>query len=158
MSECVEHGAEAVIAAAISADGLNDLIASYADRGMPVVDLINSVSSPAIAARAAADFYDMGYAAGRFLRDLASAEGRIVRIAWFPGPRGAGWVTAGDQGFRDALKSTRITIVDTRFGDTGIAEQAKLVAASVDRHREIDYIVGTAVAADFSRAPARVSG
>src|SRR5262249_31935636 len=126
----------------------NDLIASYADREIPVVDLINSVSSPAIAARAAADFYDMGYAAGQFLRGLTGTDGKTVRIAWFPGPNGAAWVTAGDEGFRDALKGTTITIVDTRFGDTGIAEQAKLVAASVDQHREIDFIVGTAVTAD----------
>ncbi len=50
---------------AISADGLNDLIGSYAERGIPIVDLINVVSSKAIAARAAADFYDMGFAAGQ---------------------------------------------------------------------------------------------
>src|SRR5262245_5401539 len=147
ISECVRGGADGLIVGAISADGLNDLIASYAERGVPVVDLINGVSSPAIAARAAADFYDMGFTAGRFLRTSAGA-GRSVRIAWFPGPKGAGWVTAGDQGFRDALTGGNITIVDTRFGDTGIAEQAKLVKASIDHHRDIDYIVGTAATAD----------
>src|SRR5262249_45211367 len=59
MSECVTRGADGLIVGAISADGVNDLIMSYADRGIPVVDLINGVNSPAIAARAAADFYDM---------------------------------------------------------------------------------------------------
>ena len=147
ISECVRGGADGLIVGAISADGLNDLIASYAERGIPVVDLINGVSSPAIAARAAADFYDMGFAAGRFLQTSARA-GTPVRIAWFPGPKGAGWVTAGDRGFRDALTGGNITIVDTRFGDTGIAEQAKLVKASLDRHRDIDYVVGTAATAD----------
>jgi periplasmic protein TorT len=147
IAECVKGGAHGLIVGAISADGLNDLIASYADRGIPVVDLINGVSSPAIAARAAADFYDMGFAAGRFLKALTGEGGKAARIAWFPGPQGAGWVSAGDQGLRDALKGTNITIVDTSFGDTGIAEQAKLLNASVDRHRNIDYIVGTAVTA-----------
>jgi protein TorT len=133
---------------AISAEGLNDLIASYADRGIPVVDLINGISSTAIAARAAADFYDMGFTAGQLLKASTSAGGRRFRIAWFPGPKGAGWVRAGDQGLRDALKGTNITIVDTSFGDTGIVEQARLLNASVDKHRDIDYIVGTAVTAD----------
>jgi protein TorT len=146
IAECLESGANGLIVGAISANGLNDQIASYADRGIPVVDLINGVSSTAIAARAAADFYDMGFAAGQFLTKLTGA-GKAARIAWFPGPKGAGWVSAGDQGIRDALKGTNITIVATSFGDTGIAEQAKLLNASVDRHRDIDYIVGTAVTA-----------
>jgi periplasmic protein TorT len=148
IDECVTAGANGVIVGAISADGLNDLIASYADRGIPVVDLINGVTSPAIAARAAADFYDMGLKTGQFLKELTAPGGKAVRIAWFPGPKGAGWVAAGDQGLRDALKGTNITIVDTSFGDTGIVEQAKLLNASVVRHRDIDYIVGTAVTAD----------
>src|SRR5262245_29424612 len=101
IADCVDGGANGLIVGAISADGLNDLIRSYADRGIPVIDLINGVSSKAIAARAAADFYDMGYAAGQFLKTSTRGRGRPVRIAWFPGPLGAGWVSAGDQGLRD---------------------------------------------------------
>jgi len=148
IAECIKGGANGLILGAISADGLNDLIASYAERGIPVVDLINGVSSRAIAARAAADFYDMGFAAGLFLRNLAGADGKAVRIAWFPGPKGAGWVAAGDQGLRDALRGTTIRIVDESFGDTGIVEQTKLLNASLHRHKDLDYIVGTAVTAE----------
>ena len=148
IADCVKDGANGLILGAISADGLNDLIGSYAARGIPVVDLFNGVTSRAIAARAAADFYDMGFAAGQSLKQLTDAEGRAVRIAWFPGPKGAGWVAAGDQGLRDALKGTRIAIVDTSFGDTGIVEQTRLLNATLDRHRGLDYIVGTAVTAE----------
>ena len=148
IADCVKGGANGLILGAISADGLNDLIALSADRGIPVVDLINGVTSGAIAARAAADFYDMGFAAGQFLKKLTDADGKAVRIAWFPGPKGAGWVAAGDQGLRDALKGTRIVIVDTSFGDTGIVEQTRLLNATLDRHRGLDYIVGTAVTAE----------
>ena len=63
IAECMSKGIDGLIVGAISADGLNDLIGSYAERGIPVIDLINGVSSKAIAARAAADFYDMGFAA-----------------------------------------------------------------------------------------------
>src|SRR5262249_4432749 len=89
-----------------------------------------------------------GFAAGRFLKRSARAVDRPVRVAWFPGPKGAGWVTAGDQGLRDAVRGAHIAIVDTRFGETGIAEQPKLLKASLDRHRDIDYVVGRAATAD----------
>jgi periplasmic protein TorT len=148
IAECINSGADGLIVGAISAESLNDLIASAADQGIPVVDLINGVSSKAISARAAADFYDMGMAAGLFLKRLTAGDGKPVRIAWFPGPRGAGWVSAGDQGLRDALRGTRITIVDGGSGDTGIAAQARLLNASLDRDPKIDYIVGTAVTAE----------
>ncbi len=148
IAECVKGGANGLILGAISADGLNDLIASYSDRSIPVVDLINGVSSKAVAARVGADFYDMGLAAGEYIKKLTGANGRLVRIAWFPGPKGAGWVSAGDQGLRDTVKGTRITIVETSFGDTGISEQAKLLNATLDQHKDIDYIAGTAVTAE----------
>src|SRR5215831_17385322 len=76
IADCVKSGANGLILGAISADGLNDLIGSYAARGIPVVDLINGVTSRAIAARAAADFYDMGFAAGQFLKQLIDGEGK----------------------------------------------------------------------------------
>ena len=55
IAECVRSGAQAVILGAISAIGLNDLIGAYAERNIPVVDLINGVRSPAVAARVGAD-------------------------------------------------------------------------------------------------------
>lgn len=146
IADCVKAGANALIVGAISADGLNDVIAPYAERGIPVIDLINGLNAKPIAARAAADFYDMGFTAGQYLKKLAT--GKAVRVAWFPGPKGAGWVSAGDQGFRGALKGTTITIADTSFGDTGIAEQTKLLNAALDRDKNIDYVVGTAVTAE----------
>src|SRR5262245_49828853 len=148
IAECIGSGANGLILGAISADGLNDLLALYAARGIPIIDLINGINGPSVAARAAADFYDMGFAAGQYLRSMIGADGGTVRIAWFPGPQGAGWVSAGDQGLRDALKGTSVVIVDTGFGDTGIAEQAKLLKATLDRHEDLDYVVGTAVTAE----------
>jgi periplasmic protein TorT len=148
IAECMKKRTDGLIVGAISADGLNDLIDSYAGRGIPAIDLINGVTSKAIAARAAADFYDMGFAAGQALKKLAGADGRPVRIAWFPGPKGAGWVAAGDEGFRAAVEGTSIAIVVTSFGDTGLAEQTKLVTAALDQHKDLDYIVGTAVTAE----------
>jgi periplasmic protein TorT len=41
IAECMNNGTDGLIVGAISADGLNDLIDSYAGRGIPIVDLIN---------------------------------------------------------------------------------------------------------------------
>ena len=146
IAECVaKNNAQALIVGAISADGLNSVIADYSSKGIPVIDLINGVSSDKIAARVAADFYDMGLAAGKYLTTLQSAP---AKVAWFPGPAGAAWVAAGDKGFRAALNGSALSILDGGFGDTGIAAQTPLIEAVLDSHPDIDFIAGTAVSAE----------
>ena len=46
-------GFDGFIISAVSSDGLNDLILSAKEQGLPVVDLINGISSPDLAARSA---------------------------------------------------------------------------------------------------------
>ena len=148
IAECVaENKADALIIGAISADGLNSVIADYSAKGIPVIDLINGINSDKIAARVAADFYDMGLAAGKYLKALRS-DNKAAKVAWFPGPAGAAWVAAGDKGFRSALNGSSLSILDGGFGDTGIAEQTRLIEAVLDSHPDIDFIAGTAVSAE----------
>ena len=140
---------DGLIIGAISLDGLNDIVRKASDKGIPVLDLINGMSSPHIAARTAVSFWDMGYQAGRYLHRLQNGTGKPLRVAWFPGPEGAGWVAAGDVGFLEAIKDNAIETVDTQYGDTGCAVQGKLVESVLDRHAQaLDYIVGTAVTAE----------
>ena len=84
-----KHNAEALIIGAISADGLNSVVADYSDKGLPVIDLINGINSDKITARVAADFYDMGLAAGKYLAKLQPDTSKAAKVAWFPGPAGA---------------------------------------------------------------------
>ena len=149
IAECVtKNNAEALIIGAISADGLDSVIADYSDKGIPVIDLINGINSDKIAARVAADFYDMGLAAGKYLETLQPDASKSAKVAWFPGPAGAAWVAAGDKGFRAALNGSALSIVDGGFGDTGIAAQTRLIEAMLDGHPDIDFIAGTAVSAE----------
>jgi protein TorT len=150
IAECVaQNKADALIIGAISADGLNSVIGDYSAKGMPVIDLINGISSDKIAARVAADFYDMGLAAGKYLIALQSdTPNKTAKVAWFPGPAGAAWVAAGDKGFRAALNGSSLSILDGGFGDTGIAAQTRLIEAVLDSHADIDFIAGTAVSAE----------
>jgi protein TorT len=70
-------------------------------------------------------------------------------VAWLPGPAGAGWVKAGDAGFREAIAESEIEVLTTRHGDTGSAAQSKLIEEVLDRHGgDLNCIAGTAVTAE----------
>jgi protein TorT len=109
IENAIAENPDGLIIGAISLDGLNDLVKKASDKGIPVLDLINGMSSPHIAARAAVSFWDMGYQAGSYLRRLQEKRGQALRLAWFPGPDGAGWVKAGDAGLREAIAPTILT-------------------------------------------------
>jgi protein TorT len=160
--QCLQQGdkpVDGIIVGAISADGLNEQIAQARKQGIPVLDLINGINSPDISARAAVDYYDSGFQAGAYLRNLDPDAGE-VSVAWFPGPEGAGWVASGDAGFRAALAGSHVKIVATRKGDTGKATQAKLIEAVLDElsDKPIDYIVGTTVSAEAAVTVLRSRG
>jgi periplasmic protein TorT len=149
IEDALNEKPDGIIIGAISQDGLNDLVARAADVEIPVLDLINGISSKKIAARAAVSFWDMGYQAGSYLRRLQERGGAPLKLAWFPGPFGAGWVAAGNDGFRESIDGSAIQIMDTKFGDTGSAAQGKLVEEVLDRFPgEINCIAGTAVTAE----------
>ncbi|MGD9096906.1 MAG: TMAO reductase system periplasmic protein TorT [Desulfobacterales bacterium] len=150
---------DGLIIGAISLEGLNDLVDQAAEEGIPVIDLINGLSSQRIAARAAVSFKDMGFQAGRYLMKLQAQRGRPVKVAWFPGPQNAGWVMAGDAGFREAIQGGQIEIVDVLYGDTGSGAQGALIEDALDRHADnLDFIVGTAVTAEAAVQILRTRG
>jgi len=148
IKQCLDDGADGLIISAISQDGLEDLLQKAKSQGIPVVDLINGMQSANISARVAADFWDAGLLIGTYLRDTLNDGQQKVKVAWFPGPSGAAWVSAGDAGFREATSDSNIEIVATQYGDTGKTVQSQLVEDVLDQHdNDLDYIVGTAVTA-----------
>ena len=148
IEDCVAGGADAVVIGAISFDGLNNLVAEVRGQGLPVIDVINGMSSPELSAKSLVSFGEMGAKAGEYLVDLHPAGSDPVTVAWFPGPAGAGWVEAGNTGFSEAIAEGAIEIVDTKYGDTGKEAQLALLEDALTTHPDIDYIVGTAVTAE----------
>lgn len=149
IEDSLKEKPDGLIIGAISLEGLNNIVKKASNMGIPVLDLINGLSSPDITARAAVSFWDMGNQAGLFLRRLQKEKGQPMKVGWFPGPKGAGWVTAGDAGFRKAIANGDIDIVASEYGDTGSAAQAKLIETVLDQHAEdLDCIAGTAVTAE----------
>src|SRR5919197_2079219 len=143
IEDCVANGAQAVVIGAISLTGLNNLVREVHSKNIPVIDVINGMSSPDLSAKSLVSFGEMGAKAGEYIAKLHPKGSGKVKVAWFPGPPGAGWVEAGNAGFVAAVKNSDIEIVDTKYGDTGKEVQGKLVEDVLQGHRDIQYIVGT---------------
>lgn len=155
---CVAAGADGVIIGAISYDGLDSLVDELYAQGVPVVDLVNGMSSSKVTAYSLVSFEEMGFQAGEYIARLHPKEGKPARVAWFPGPLEAGWVKDGDKGFRRALAESSAEILAVRYGDTGKYVQTALIEEVLDTHMDIDIIAGTAVTAVAAVKVLRVRG
>ena len=158
IEDCVARGAEAVVIGAISFDGLNNLVSEIRGKGIPVIDVINGMSSSELSAKSLVSFGEMGFKAGEHIAKMHPAGSGKVEVAWFPGPPGAGWVEAGNAGFQEAVAGSDIVVVETKYGDTGKEVQLKLVEDTMEAHPDVQYIVGTAVTAEAAVGLLRARG
>ena len=142
---CIRQRADAIVLGAISADGLNEDIESARAQGVPVIDLVNGVTSKAVAARSLVDFGDMAGAALRFLAD--DAAGHKVKVLWLPGPKDAGWVIDAEAGLQRRLKGQKIELVHGGYAPPDASSQMTLVRKSMQAAAP-DYVLGNAVAAE----------
>jgi len=146
-AECLALGADAIVLCAISSAGLNSDIERAAQRHVPVIDLVNGVSSNAVAARSLVSFADMSFAAARYM--LADAGNRHIKVLWLPGPQDAKWVRDAEVGLKQALQGHDVDVVQGGYAATESSSQMALI-----RHRlkpnEIDYVLGNAVSAEMA--------
>lgn len=143
IEDCVSDGAQAVVIGAISYDGLNATVKRIHDKTIPVIDLVNGMSSPDVSAKSLVSFKTMGFEAGQFIAKQHPKGSPEVEVAWFPGPPGAGWVEDGNKGFLEAIKDSSLKVVATKYGDTGKEVQLKLIEDTLAANPNIQYIVGT---------------
>lgn len=158
IEDCVSSGADAVVIGAISYDGLNNVIGEVAGKGIPVIDVINGVSSGDIAAKSLVSFRTMGAETGKYLAEKHPAGSEPVKVGWFPGPAGAGWVEAAHAGFMEAVKGSAVEVLEPRFGDTGKEAQLKLVEDVLQANPDVRYLAGTAVTAEAAQGLIRERG
>lgn len=154
---CVEQGADALIVGTVSFDGLTPTVQELSER-VPVIAAVNDIADPGIAAKAAVSWYEMGATAGRFIAERHPKDSPPVRLAWFPGPEGAGWVSFVEAGFRDAIAESSASIALTKYGDTGREIQVTLVEEALDSGIEFDYLVGSAPTTEVAVSILRARG
>ncbi|AOF93395.1 TMAO reductase system periplasmic protein TorT [Sinorhizobium sp. RAC02] len=158
IEDCVAGGAQAVVIGAISFDGLNNLVSEVTKKGIPVIDVINGISSPDLTAKSLVSFYTMGHETGAYLAKKHPAGSDPVKVGWFPGPAGAGWVEAAHKGFMEAVAGSAVTVLEPKFGDTGKEAQLKLVEDVLQAEPDVRYIAGTAVTAEAAQGLIRERG
>jgi protein TorT len=125
---------------------------------MPVIAAVNDIADAGITAKSAVSWREMGAAAGRAIAEKHPKGSPPVRLAWFPGPKGAGWVLFVERGFREALAQSSAQIVATRFGDTGLEQQVPLVEDVLDNVPDVDYLVGSGPMAEAAISVLRARG
>ncbi|MDH6269548.1 protein TorT [Rhizobium sp. SG_E_25_P2] len=158
IEDCVAGGAEAVVIGAISFDGLNNLVGEIKEKNIPVIDVINGMSSPDLTAKSLVSFYTMGYETGAYLAKKHPAGSEEVKVGWFPGPAGAGWVEAANTGFLEAIKGSAVKALEPKYGDTGKEVQLKLVEDMLQAEPDVRYVAGTAVTAEAAQGLIRERG
>lgn len=154
---CGKLKMDALILGPVSYAGLTPSVVEIA-RSMPVIAAVNDMDDAGVTAKASVSWREMGAAAGREIARRHPKGSAPVRLAWFPGPKGAGWVQFVERGFMEALAQSSAEIVATRFGDTGLEQQVRLVEDVLDTVTELDYLVGSGPMAEAAVSVLRARG
>lgn len=154
---CVAEGAEALVVGTVSYDGLSDLMLNLSQR-MPVVATVNDIADAGISAKSLVSWVEMGRAIGHYFAVRHPRGSPPVKVAWFPGPVGAGWVGFVQTGLTQGLRDSAAEIVVTKYGDTGTEIQLILLEEALEERPDIDYIVGSAVTAEAAVSLLRERG
>ncbi len=149
--------ADALIVGTVSYDGLTPTIRDLSTR-MPVIAAVNDINNDGITAKSGVSWVAMGAAIGTYFASKHPLGGKPVKIAWFPGPQGAGWVKFVEEGFRPAIANSSADIVAVKWGDTGFEAQLLLLEDVLEEHPDLDYIIGSAVTADAAVSLLRAKG
>lgn len=145
IEDCAQSS-DAVIIGAISFDGINRTVDKLIADGKVVIDLINGVSTPNTTAQSVISYRAIAATTGEYL--VGQAAGQPVKVAWFPGPKGAGFAEEANKGFVESLAGSGVELVSTNWGDTGKEAQTQLIEDALAADPDINYIAGTAVTAE----------
>jgi protein TorT len=157
LNDCAAKGADAVLVAPISSDGVAQPVASLKKSGIPVINIIPRIASDAnLAGRATLDYYQVGLASAQYLKE--SVGNAAVKVALFPGPAGAEWASRTVDGFKTGIKGTKIELVTAKYGNTDKNTQYNLIADTLSAVPNLDWIIGNAVAADAAVGAVKAAG
>ncbi len=151
------RSADALIVGPVSYGGLTPTIIDIA-KTLPVIGTVNDIDNRGITAKSGVSWVAMGAAVGDFFAGNHPKGAAPVKVAWFPGPKGAGWVKFVEEGFRPAIARSSASIVAVKWGDTGFEAQLLLLEEVLEEHSDIDYIIGSAVTADAAVSLLRAKG
>jgi len=156
VKDCAKD-ADILVLGTVSFEGLTPTVEEIA-KTIPVVGVVNDIADPGITAKAGVSWTSMGRHIGDYLARLHPKGSNPVKVAWFPGPEGSGWVPFVEAGFRGALSESSAEVVVTKYGDTGREIQLILIEEALEERPDVDYIVGSAVTAEAAVSLLRAKG
>ena len=136
---CIANKYDAIIIAAISADGVGPLVKKAIAAGIPVIDYANGINEPSVSAHANVSFVDLGKLAGEYLKKTADPAKTV--IGFFPGPQGANFSDDAVKGFEETVKPAGFKIAIDRRGDASLNVQLDFVQNALQAYPEINYVV-----------------
>ena len=157
VKDCTAEGTDILVVGTVSFEGLTPTVLEIARR-MPVTAVVNDIADPGISAKTGVSWTIMGSSIGEYLARQHPKGSTPVKVAWFPGPEGSGWVPFVEAGFREALEASSAEIVVTKYGDTGREIQLILLEEALEERPDVDYIVGSAVTAEVAVSALRARG
>ena len=157
INECTRKDTDILVVGTVSFAGLTPTVLEIAAR-MPVTAVVNDIADPGISAKSGVSWTIMGSSIGDYLARLHPKGSARVKVAWFPGPEGSGWVPFVEAGFRRALADSSAEIVVTKYGDTGKEIQLILLEEALEERPDVDYVIGSAVTADVAVSVLRSRG
>jgi protein TorT len=145
--DCMAGGFDAIVIGAISEAGLALKFEEAIAAGIPVISTVNPVAEAQTTAKMFVEFDTMGEQTGVYLLEsLGDTEANVVT---FPGPAGSGWAESFNEGFRRAVdEAPNVTVLDEKFGDSGVAVQLQLIQDALQAYPEMNVIWGTAPTAE----------
>lgn len=156
LDNCIAQGADGIILAAISADGVGALVRKATSAGIPVIDFVTGVNDPSTSGHALVSYYTMAQVIGEYL--VGQVGDTPTKVGYFPGPQGAGWSDSAVQGFQDAIEGSPIEIEVLRRADTGLNIQMDLISNALLTYPELEWIVGVGIAAEGGAVAVRNAG
>ncbi len=145
IEDCTKGDVDGLLIGAASFDKFRPLLTDVGKR-MPVFSLINPIQDDLIETLSAVDWARMGSAIGSYLAGKHPVGTKRIRAAWLPGPETLRWVQDSDRDFKAAVMNSSVEIITIKYGDTGKEAQLELIKELLEEHRDIDCIVGAAVA------------
>lgn len=153
---CVVEGYDAILIAAISADGVSAAVKNAVEKGIVVIDYSNGINEPTISGHSRVPFYNMGHAAGDYL--VKNETSITPNVAFLPGPQGAGFSDETVTGFTDAIAGSNVKISSMPRGDLSVNQQLDLVEGALQADPDVNYIVALNTGADAGVVALRQAG
>jgi TMAO reductase system protein TorT len=130
---------DAIIIGAISFEGNVASAEQAIERGIPVVNVAQTIKSRMPYAVVMAENYQLGVNNAEF---VVKDSGGKANVVVFSGPSGASWSMANSQGVKETFaKYPGIKVLTEKFSDVDVAKSQSIMENVLQTFKDIDYVI-----------------